>query len=94
MIELTNADIPMGLREAILDDVKKQGIEQGIERGIEIGEAQKEESLLLLTVPQLYSRGLNIEEIASIYQVDIEKIESIIEQWQQSQNDIPASEEE
>lgn len=110
LIELTNADIPMGLREAILTDVKNQGLEEGIEiglakgleqglekgleQGIEIGEAKKEEDLLHLTVPQLHLRGLNIEEIASIYQVDAEKVESIIKQWQQSQVDNIASEEE
>ena len=33
LINITKADIPMGLREAILEDVKRQGIEQGIEQG-------------------------------------------------------------
>ena len=31
LINITKADIPMGLREAILEDLKRQGLEQGIE---------------------------------------------------------------
>ncbi|WP_373549715.1 Rpn family recombination-promoting nuclease/putative transposase [Haliscomenobacter sp.] len=34
LMTITNSTIPMGLREAILEDVKQQGIEQGIEQGI------------------------------------------------------------
>ncbi len=37
LITLTNAEAPMGLIEAILEDVKKQGLQQGIEEGREIG---------------------------------------------------------
>jgi len=53
----------MGLREAILDDVKKQGIEigeeQGIEQGIEIGEAKRDEELLNNAVPELMQEGFS-----------------------------------
>lgn len=84
----------MGLREAILADVKNQGleegleiglakgIEQGIEQGIEIGEA----NLLSLTVPALYQKGLSIEGIAMIYQVSIAKIEEVLANWQNEQH--------
>ncbi|MDX2071032.1 MAG: hypothetical protein SFV55_21560 [Haliscomenobacter sp.] len=94
LITLSNADIPMGLQEAILADVKKQGleegleiglakgIEQGIEQGIEIGEA----NLLSLTVPALYQKGLSVEEIAIIYQISIEKIEEVLAHAQNEQH--------
>ena len=52
----------MGLREAILEDVKKQGIEQGIEQGLEIGK----EELLRQAVPELMQEGFSALQPSSI----------------------------
>lgn len=87
LINLTNANIPMGLREAILEDVKKQGLQEGLEQGreegreeglvqgIEIGEAQ----LLEHSVPLLAQKGLGIDAIAEIYQISIDRVMEILE---------------
>ncbi|AEE49692.1 hypothetical protein [Haliscomenobacter hydrossis] len=92
LIILTKANIPMGLREAILDDVKKQGIEiglaqgleqgieQGLEQGIELGEAKREEALLHQAVPALINEGFSAEKIAIILNVTQEKVMEVIAQ--------------
>lgn len=87
LLTLIQVDVPMGLQEAILDDVKKQGIQegiaQGIEEGIEIGEAQ----ILLQSIPQLVAKGLSLDSIAEIYQISVEKVMEILNQSNQAQNE-------
>ena len=75
----------MGLREAILDDVKKQGIEigeeQGIEKGIEIGEAKRDEELLNHAVPEMLQLGLDAEKIAMILTLPLEDVQAAIDEF-------------
>ncbi len=86
LIAITNSTIPMGLREAILEDVKKQGIElgieqgleQGIEQGLSMGEAKREEELLIHAIPQLLQDGDSPEKIALIFNLPLARIEEII----------------
>lgn len=82
LIAITNSTIPMGLREAILEDVKKQGIELGIEQGLEqglsMGEAKREEELLIHAIPQLLQDGDSPEKIALIFNLPLARIEEII----------------
>lgn len=89
------ADTPMGLREAILDDVKKQGIQEGIEQGIEIGEGRGielgieigEAQILTQSIPQLFAKGLSIDAIAEIFQISSAKVLEILSQTTQIQNE-------
>ena len=73
----------MGIEEAILDEVKKQGIEeglaQGIEQGIEIGEIKRDEELLLHAVPELAQLGLEAERIAAILNLELEAVRKVLE---------------
>jgi len=71
----------MGLREAILDDVKKQGIEQGLEQGIEIGEAKRDEELLHHAVPEMLQLGLDAEKIAMILTLPLEDVQAAIDEF-------------
>jgi len=93
LIDLSKTGIPMGLREAILDDVKKQGIEigeeQGIEKGIEIGEAKRDEELLNHAVPEMLQLGLDAEKIAMILNLPLESVQAAIERAAQDSNNIP-----
>ena len=87
----------MGLREAILDDVKKQGIEigieqgleQGLEQGIEIGEAKRDEELLNHAVPEMLQLGLDAEKIAMILNLPLESVQAAIERAAQDSNNTP-----
>ena len=83
----------MGLREAILDDVKKQGIEigeeQGIEQGIEIGEAKRDEELLNNAVPELMQEGFSAERIATLLNLPLESVQAAIERAAQDSNNTP-----
>lgn len=87
LITLNQGDTPMGLQEAILDDVKKQGIQEGIEQGIEQGIEIGENIILLQSIPQLLLRGLGVETIAEIYQIETEKVLEIIQQAAQTQTE-------
>lgn len=78
--QLIKADQPMGIEEAILEEVKQQGIEQGLEQGIELGEAKREEELLKHAVPELAQLGLEAERIAAILDLDIEAVRKVVEE--------------
>ena len=75
----------MGLREAILEDVKKQGIEQGVE----IGEAKRDEELLNHAVPEMLQLGLDPEKIAMILNLPLESVQTAIERAAQDSNNTP-----
>lgn len=82
LITINNLNIPMGLREAILEDVKKQGIEQGIVKGIEQGieqgiELEKQEFTLKLWALQEFS----IEKIAILVDLPHERVIEIIAEF-------------
>jgi len=88
--QLIKADQPMGIQEAILQEVEKKGIQQGLEQGLElgreegleegvsIGEAKREEELLMQAIPQLLGDGDSPEKIALIFNVPLERIEGFI----------------
>jgi orotate phosphoribosyltransferase-like protein len=71
----------MGLREAILDDVKKQGIE--------IGEAKRDEELLNNAVPELMQEGFSAERIATLLNLPLESVQAAIERAAQDSNNTP-----
>lgn len=71
LITLNQANIPMGIREAILDDVRKQGIKEGLEQGIEL---EKREFTLKLWTLQEFS----IEKIALLVDLSTERVREII----------------
>jgi len=89
LIDLSKTGIPMGLREAILEDVKKQGIEQGIEQGleigieqgVEIGEAKRDEELLNHAVPEMLQLGLDAEKIAMILTLPLDGVQAAIDEF-------------
>lgn len=85
--QLIKADKPMGIEEAILEEVKKQGIEQGIEKGleqgIELGETKLKEELLKHAVPELAQLGLEAERIAAILDLEIDAVRKVMEEGMQ-----------
>lgn len=89
--QLIKADQPMGIEEAILEEVKQQGIEQGIEKGlekgleqgIELGETKLKEELLKHAVPELAQLGLEAERIAAILDLEIDAVRRVMEEGMQ-----------
>ncbi len=74
--QLIKADKPMGIEEAILEEVKQQGIEQGIE----LGETKLKEELLKHAVPELVQLGLEAEKIAAILDLEVDAVRRVIEE--------------
>lgn len=98
LITLNQANIPMGIREAILEDVRKQGIEQGIEQdleqGIEIGESRGiekgiEKGIELekqeFTLKLWALQEFSIEKIALLVDLNPERVKEIILDFLQSE---------
>ena len=74
---LTQADKPMGLIEAILEDVKQQGLEQGLEQGIVEGIAlEKREFAKKLWSLQEFS----FEKVAILVDLPLEDVRAIIKE--------------
>ncbi|MDE6141864.1 MAG: hypothetical protein K2G03_04605, partial [Bacilli bacterium] len=77
-----NTYIEEGYQEGIAKGMKdglekglKQGIEQGVEKGIEQGIEQS----LKIVASNLFKQGMSKELIASVCNVSIEKIDTILE---------------
>ena len=60
----------MGLEEAILREVKEQGVEQGVEQGIE----QNKRTVVIRS----HQKGMPITDIAEITELTVEEVEQII----------------
>jgi predicted transposase/invertase (TIGR01784 family) len=78
---ITKTNNSMGIREAILNDVKEQGIEEGIEQGIH----QKER----IVVSRAWKKGLPVKDIADLVDIDIERVKAIIKQLEMEKGDTP-----
>ena len=80
---LIKVDQPMRIEEAILEEVKKQGIaqgkEEGLVEGIELGEVKQKEEMLKHAVPELAQLGLDAEKIASILDLEVEAVRKVME---------------
>ena len=77
LMALTQADKPMGLIEAILEDVKQQGLEQGLEQGIVEGIAlEKREFAKKLWSLQEFS----FEKVAILVDLPLEDVRAIIKE--------------
>jgi predicted transposase/invertase (TIGR01784 family) len=92
---ITKADQPMGIEQAIQEELKRQareeglalgiergieqGVEQGIEQGIELGEAKRDEELLKNAVPELFQMGLDAQRISNILNLSLEDIQDVID---------------
>ncbi|MCR9100624.1 MAG: hypothetical protein NXI25_11765 [bacterium] len=63
----------MGLEEAILQEVREQGIEQGIEQ-------EKR-----LVVVRTYEKGMPVTDIANITELTVEEVEQIIAAYKAGQ---------
>lgn len=64
--QITKSEKAMGIREAILKEVKERGIEQGIE--------QKEQTV----VTRAWKKGISVQDISELADMPIEKVEAII----------------
>lgn len=67
LLTISNTVIPMGLREAILEDVKQQGIEQGIEQG-----------KLDVTLNLWSTQEFSLDKIAMLVDLPSERVEQLI----------------
>lgn len=81
LMALTQADKPMGLIEAILEDVKQQGLEQGLEQGREQGivegiALEKREFAKKLWSLQEFS----FEKVAILVDLPLEDVRAIIKE--------------
>lgn len=89
LITITKADQPMGIEQAIQEELKRQtreeGLAIGIEQGIEKGEAKRDEELLKNAVPELFQMGLDTQRIASILSLSLEDVQNVIDQLREEQ---------
>ena len=74
------SDVMESLAQKWIKEGIEKGIEQGIEQGIEKGEAMRDEELLKNAVPELFQMGLDAQRIASILNLSIEDVQSVIDQ--------------
>lgn len=91
---ITQPNKPMGIQEAILQEVKKegiaigeakgiekgieQGIEKGIEQGIEIGESIGADKALKSAIAQLLQKGFSAEETIDLLNAPEEKVIEVL----------------
>ena len=62
------------------EEGRQEGIEQGLEQGIEQGLEQGQLQAKLKMVPRLLQRGLSIEEVAELLELDIEPVRRAIQE--------------
>ena len=62
------------------EEGRQEGIEQGLEQGIEQGLEQGQLQAKLKMVPRLLQRGLSIEEVAELLELDIETVRRAIQE--------------
>ena len=84
---LINSDRPMGIKEAILKDVRDggfaEGIEQGIERGIEKGEAVGSKKQAKASIKVMLEKGFELPAMAEILQMTEDRVQELILELQE-----------
>ena len=72
----------MGIREAILYDVKEQGreegLEQGLEQGLEKGREQGRKAEMQKVILRAHHKGLSLPEIAELVELPEKEIRHIL----------------
>ena len=69
---LTKSNKEMGIREAILQEVKEEGLEEGRVKGIE----EKER----VVISRAWKKGMPVEEIAELVALPVKKVEAVIQE--------------
>lgn len=64
----------MGIREAILKELKEKGHKEGLEQGLEQGKEEKERAIIL----RAWKKGMPLEEIADLVDVPLTEVEGVI----------------
>lgn len=81
LMALTQADKPMGLIEAILEDVKQQGLEQGLEQGRELGIVEGIALEKREFVKKLWSlQEFSLEKVAILVDLPLKDVMAIIQE--------------
>ncbi len=72
----------MGIREAILEDWKRQGHQQGLEQGLEqAAQTKKEfEEKQKLTILNLQKEGFSNQKISTIMRISVDEVLRLIEE--------------
>ncbi len=79
LITLTKSGVTMGLQEAVLDDVKKQGIQIGRQEGREEGREEGIELSKKSFILNLWElQEMSFEKIAMLTDVDVEWVQTTI----------------
>lgn len=75
--KLTKTSTPMGLEEAILTEIKRQGLkagrEEGLKQGLEQGLEQGEQKVLII-IERLFGKGFDAQQIHEITGVSMDLI--------------------
>ena len=91
---LTKSTKEMGIREAILQEMKEEGLkeglkeglekghekglEEGLEKGLEKGRVEGIEEKERLVISRAWKKGMPVAEIAELVALSVEKVETII----------------
>ncbi len=68
----------MGIQEAILQEVREQGLEQGLSQGIEQGISQGIELTTIKVVLRMHKKGFSLEDIMEATDLSQGRIEAIL----------------
>lgn len=77
---ITKSRQAMGIRQAILQDVKETGFEEGQAEGRVEGRAEGQAIKERIVVKRAWIKGLDHEEIADLADMPLEKVETIIQE--------------
>lgn len=81
----------MGLREAILNEFKEMGLAEGLKKGLEEGReeglAEGHEEKERIFVLRGMEKNLSIEDIAFLADISVEKVQMIIQEFQESKEE-------
>jgi len=83
ILSITKTRQPMGIREAILEDLKQQFREEGREEGKEEGREEEKRQM----IARAHQRQMPIEDISLLVDLPVERVQEIIEELEKEKND-------
>lgn len=85
---ITKSRQDMGIREAILHDVRQTGFEEGQAQGIEKGIEEGIEKGIEKVVKRAWQKGLGAETIADLADISLEKAHSLIQKFMEEPEEV------
>ena len=88
---ITKSRRAMGIREAIIEELKRkaqeEGLELGLKEGREEGREEMREENTRMVISRAHKKGIPVEDIAELVDVPVEKAKAIIEELMKGEKD-------